>query len=73
MLGYFRQSGALNSTVIPQSSPGHKELPPTSLNTNMSQTQGGIPRATATVHPYNMDTRLTVSSHYLFTDLSFNV
>ncbi|KAI4467888.1 zinc finger miz domain-containing protein [Holotrichia oblita] len=55
----IQQSGALNSTVIPQSSPGHKELPPTSLNTNMSQTQGGIPRATATVHPYNMDTRLT--------------
>lgn len=62
MLGYFRQSGALNNTVIPQSSPGHKDLPPTTHNTNMSQTQGGIPRATATVHPYNMDTRLTVSS-----------
>ncbi|KRT82183.1 hypothetical protein AMK59_3878, partial [Oryctes borbonicus] len=56
----IQQSGALNSTVIPQSSPGHKELPPSTLNTNMSQTQGGIPRATATVHPYNMDTRLTV-------------
>ncbi|GJQ80180.1 hypothetical protein Trydic_g23757 [Trypoxylus dichotomus] len=55
----IQQSGALNSTVIPQSSPGQKELPPSTLNTNMSQTQGGIPRATATVHPYTMDTRLT--------------
>lgn len=55
----IQQSGALNNTVIPQSSPGHKDLPPTTHNTNMSQTQGGIPRATATVHPYNMDTRLT--------------
>lgn len=55
----FRQSGALTSAP-PSSTPPQtsaNELPAASQVNNMPQPPGGVPRTTATVHPYNVDAR----------------
>lgn len=54
---YFRQTGSLNFTLpVDQASPGPENGATNPVN--MPQPGGGaIPRATATVHPYNVDTR----------------
>jgi hypothetical protein len=46
----IQQSGTLNNVPTPSVSPGSKDL-------SMPQTQGTVPRTTATVHPYNIDGR----------------
>ncbi|KAF2896135.1 hypothetical protein ILUMI_10048 [Ignelater luminosus] len=50
----IQQSGALNNSQAT----GNSDLSDSSVNSNMPQQQG-VPRATATVHPYNVDTRMT--------------
>lgn len=48
----------MNNVPTPSVSPGSKDL-------SMPQTQGTVPRTTATVHPYNIDGRqLSVSNNY---------
>lgn len=52
----IQQSGALTGVSPPSSSPGNKDLSSTGQVNNMPQNQG-VPRTTAAVHPYNVDTR----------------
>ncbi|XP_018575929.1 E3 SUMO-protein ligase PIAS2 [Anoplophora glabripennis] len=52
----IQQSGALTGVPPPSSSPGNKDLSSTGQVNNMPQNQG-VPRTTAAVHPYNVDTR----------------
>ncbi|XP_022913975.1 E3 SUMO-protein ligase PIAS2 isoform X2 [Onthophagus taurus] len=56
----IQQSGVLNNNQGVQTTTGNNnDLPNISIGGNMSQSQGGMPRATATVPPYNVDTRIT--------------
>ena len=50
----FRVSGTSEDSSTSQHSPG---ITNTNITIEMSQTQGSVPRATATVHPYSVDTR----------------
>ncbi|KAJ3649925.1 hypothetical protein Zmor_021641 [Zophobas morio] len=52
----IQQSGTLNQVPTPSVSPGNKDL-------SMPQTQGSVPRTTATVHPYNIDSRQLASRY----------
>ncbi|KAJ8924331.1 hypothetical protein NQ315_007127, partial [Exocentrus adspersus] len=52
----IQQSGALTGAPPASTSPGNKDLTPAGQVNNMPQNQG-VPRTTATVHPYNVDTR----------------
>ncbi|XP_044263413.1 E3 SUMO-protein ligase PIAS2 [Tribolium madens] len=45
-----QQGGSLSNVPTPSLSPGNKDI-------NMPQPQGTVPRTTATVHPYNIDSR----------------